>query len=82
MPEEKQQKVKSEIQALAKDVAYDDLEPLFGTAVKKSGTRIAVLIALKVLLKNGLEENEAINDFIEKAKEDKNEILVAEASEI
>ncbi|WP_340154370.1 glutamine--tRNA ligase/YqeY domain fusion protein [uncultured Winogradskyella sp.] len=82
LPEEKQQKVKSEIQALAKDVAYDDLEPLFGTAVKKSGTRIAVLIALKVLLKNGLEENEAINDFIEKAKEDKNEILVAEASEI
>jgi glutaminyl-tRNA synthetase len=61
-------------------VSYDDLEPLFGTAVKKAGTRIAVLIALKVLLKNGLEYNDAITDFITKAKEDKNELLVAEAS--
>jgi glutaminyl-tRNA synthetase len=82
LPEEKQQKVKSEIQELAKDVAYDDLEPLFGTAVKKAGTRIAVLIALKVLLKNGLEINDSINEFIEKAKEDKNETLVAEASDV
>ncbi|QXP80573.1 MULTISPECIES: glutamine--tRNA ligase/YqeY domain fusion protein [Winogradskyella] len=82
LPEEKQAKSKAEIQTLANDVAYDDLEPLFGTAVKKAGTRIATLIALKVLLKNGLERNEAINEFIEKAKEDKNELLVAEASEI
>ncbi|QNK76840.1 glutamine--tRNA ligase/YqeY domain fusion protein [Winogradskyella sp. PAMC22761] len=82
LPEEKQAKSKAEIQTLANDVAYDDLEPLFGTAVKKAGTRIATLIALKVLLKNGLERNETINEFIEKAKEDKNELLVAEASEI
>ena len=82
LSEEKQLKVKSEIQELAKDVSYDDLEPLFGTAVKKAGTRIAVLIALKELLKNGLERNDAINEFIEKAKADKNEVLVAEASEI
>ncbi|WP_458628232.1 glutamine--tRNA ligase/YqeY domain fusion protein [Winogradskyella sp. PC D3.3] len=82
LSEEKQLKVKSEIQELAKDVSYDDLEPLFGTAVKKAGTRIAVLIALKELLKNGLERNDAINEFIEKAKADKNEVLVAEASGI
>ena len=82
LPVEKQAKSKAEIQTLANDVAYDDLEPLFGTAVKKAGTRIATLIALKVLLKNGLERNETINEFIEKAKEDKNELLVAEASEI
>ena len=82
LPEEKQAKSKAEIQTLANDVAYDDLEPLFGTAVKKAGTRIAILIALKVLLKNGLERNETINEFIEKAKEDKNELLVAEASDI
>ncbi|MUU79092.1 glutamine--tRNA ligase/YqeY domain fusion protein [Winogradskyella endarachnes] len=81
-PEEKQLKAKAEIQELAKDVSYDDLEPLFGTAVKKAGTRIVVLIALKELLKNGLEKNEAISQFIEKAKEDKNDILVAEASDI
>ncbi|SDS41688.1 glutamine--tRNA ligase/YqeY domain fusion protein [Winogradskyella sediminis] len=80
--EEKQLKVKSEIQALAKEVSYDELEPLFGTAVKKAGTRVAVLIALKELLKNGLDRNEAINEFIDKAKDDKDEILVAEASDI
>lgn len=81
-PPEKQEKVKAELQALAKDVAYDELEPLFGTAVKKAGTRIAVMITLKELLKNGLERNDAINEFIEKALEDKNELLVAEASEV
>ncbi|MDN3491531.1 glutamine--tRNA ligase/YqeY domain fusion protein [Winogradskyella bathintestinalis] len=80
--EEKQLRTKAEIQELAKDVSYNDLEPLFGTAVKKVGTRVAVLIALKVLLANGLERNEVINDFIEKAKEDKHEVLVAEATEI
>ena len=82
LPEEKQLKSKAEIQELAKEVSYDDLEPLFGTAVKKAGTRIATLIALKELLKNGLERNDAINEFIEKAKEDKNEILVAEATDL
>jgi len=82
LPEEKRVKVKAEIQELAKDVAYDELEPLFGTAVKKAGTRIATLIALKVLLKNGLERNASIEEFIEKAKDDKNEILVAEASDL
>ncbi|MDG4715235.1 glutamine--tRNA ligase/YqeY domain fusion protein [Winogradskyella marincola] len=81
-PPEKQEKVKAELQALAKDVAYDELEPLFGTAVKKAGTRIAVMITLKELLKNGLERNDAINEFIEKALEDKNELLVAEANNI
>jgi len=82
LPEEKQAKAKAEIQALAKEVAYDELEPLFGTAVKKAGTRIAVMITLKELLKNGLERNEAVEDFIAKALEDKNELLVAEAASI
>ena len=39
---------------------YEDLEPFFGTAVKKAGTRIAVMITLSVLLKNGLEKNNAL----------------------
>ena len=82
LPEEKQQKVKAEIQELAKNVSYDDLQPLFGTAVKKAGTRIAVMISLKVLLNNGLDKNDDINDFISKALEDKNELLVAEAKAI
>ena len=81
LPEDKQQKAKVEIQDLAKEVTYEELEPLFGTAVKKAGTRIATMIALKVLLNNGLEKNAAITEFIEKALEDNNELLVAEAKE-
>lgn len=82
LPEEKQAKAKTDIQMLAKDITYDDLEPLFGTAVKKAGTRIAVMIALKELLKNGLKRNDAINEFITKAIEDKNDVLVEEANSI
>ena len=81
-PEEKQQKVKAEIQKLAKDVSYDELEPLFNTAIKKAGTRIAVMIVLKVLLDSGLQRNEAINEFVSKALEDKNELLVTEAQSL
>ena len=79
MNDEQQAKAKAEIQELAKNVTYDELEPLFGTAVKKAGTRIITMISLGVLLENGLEKNEAINDFITKALEDKNTSLVAEA---
>jgi glutaminyl-tRNA synthetase len=82
LPEEKQQIAKEKIQALAENVPYEDLEPLFATAAKKSGTRIAAMITLGVLLKNGQERNGNINEFIEKALEDKNELLVAEAKQL
>jgi glutaminyl-tRNA synthetase len=82
LPEAKQQKAKSEIQELAKRVSYDELQPLFNTAVKKTGTRIAIMITLDVMLKNGLNSNEDIKDFVSKALEDKNELLVAEAMNI
>jgi glutaminyl-tRNA synthetase len=82
LPEDKQVKVKAEIKELAKNVTYEDVEPLFNTAVKKSGTRIITMITLGVLLENGLEKNEAIEAFIEKALEDKNMLLVEEAQAI
>ena len=82
MPEDKQAKAKANIQELAKSVSYDELEPLFNTSVKKSGTRIITMITLGVLLKGGLEKNEAIDAFISKALDDKNELLVAEAKAI
>ncbi|MCK5402066.1 MAG: glutamine--tRNA ligase/YqeY domain fusion protein [Flavobacteriaceae bacterium] len=82
LPEAKQQKVKAEIQELAQKVMYEELQPLFGTAVKKAGTRIATMITLGVLLKNGQERNIEIDEFITKALEDKNELLVAEARAI
>lgn len=82
LPEEKQHKVKTEILELAKSVSYNDIEPLFNTSVKKVGTRIAVVLVLSVLLKNGQEKNTAINEFIAKAKDDSNAILVTEACAI
>ena len=82
LPEAKQIKVKAEIRELAKNVAYDELKPLFNTAVKKAGTRIAVMISLGVLLKNGLERNDEIDEFVAKALVDNNDLLVGEAQEI
>ena len=82
VPEAKQAKSKAEILKLAEEISYDDLQPLFNTAAKKVGTRIATMLALSVLLKNGQEQNEDINTFIAKALEDTNEILVAEAKAI
>ncbi|MFD1161344.1 glutamine--tRNA ligase/YqeY domain fusion protein [Hwangdonia seohaensis] len=82
LPEDAREKAKAEIIELAKHVAYDDLEPLFNTSVKKSGTRIITMITLGVLLKNGLKKNEAINAFISKALDDKNALLVAEAKQV
>ena len=82
LPEIKQQKIKDEIQELAKNVTYEELQPLFNTAVKKVGTRIAVVLTLGVLLENGQAKNDDINNFIAKALEDKNELLVTEAEAI
>ena len=82
LPEDKQADAKADIQELAKKVSYEEVEPLFNTSVKKSGTRIITMITLGVLLKNGLEKNDAINEFIAKALDDKNALLVAEATAI
>ena len=82
LPEAKQQKAKKEIQELAKNVQYEELSPLFETATKKTGTRIAVLITLKALLKSGLNRNQDIDRFIEKALSDSNELLVSEAKSV
>ena len=81
-PTEKQEEVKVQIQELAKNISYEELKPFFGTAVKKAGTRIVTMISLGVLLKSGLEKNEDINDFVSKALEDRNELLVSEANNI
>ena len=79
LPEPKQLNVRSEILELAKDVTYEELEPLFNTAVKKVGTRIAVVLCLTVLLKKGQQSNDAISSFIHTAKEDSNSTLALEA---
>ena len=82
LPESKQQKVKAEILLLAKDVSYEDLEPLFNTAAKKVGTRIAVALTLKVILENGGEKNDQTNAFLAAAKSDANPLLSEVANQI
>ncbi|WP_136482782.1 glutamine--tRNA ligase/YqeY domain fusion protein [Cognatitamlana onchidii] len=79
LPEAKQLKVRAEILDLAKNVSYEELEPLFNTAVKKVGTRIAVTLVIGVLLRDGRERTAEIDAFIEKALQDKNTVLVSEA---
>jgi len=81
-PLEKQEEVKAQIQELAKNITYEEIQPFFATAVKKSGTRIVTMISLGVLLKGGLSVNDDISAFINKALEDRNELLVAEAKNI
>ena len=82
LPEEKQQKAKAEILELANNVSYEELEPLFNTAAKKVGTRIAATLTLKVMLDNGLALNDDITSFINKGKEDSNQTLKLIANEI
>ncbi len=79
---DKLETARANIAKLAEEVTYEELEPLFGTAAKKVGTRIGVMIALGVLLKGGLERNEAIDAFIDAGLQDSNELLVAEAKAI
>lgn len=82
LPEAKQQKVKAEIHTLAREVSYEDLEPLFNTAAKKVGTRIAVALTLQVLLENDLQRNEQIVSFIGAAKTDAHPVLSEIAKQI
>jgi glutaminyl-tRNA synthetase len=70
------------IREFAKEVTYEDIEPLFNTASKKVGTRIAVLLTIGVILKNGQAKNQEISDFIESCRTDENEILRTEAEKI
>lgn len=82
LPSEKQEKIKAEIQELAKNVSYEELQPLFATTAKKAGTRIAAMITLGVLLENGQEKTQEAVDFITIASEDKNELLAEEAKRL
>jgi glutaminyl-tRNA synthetase len=79
LPPEKQEKIRAEIQELAKNVSYEDLQPLFATAAKKAGTRTVAMISLGVLLANGQQKTQEAQEFINRGVDDKNALLVAEA---
>ena len=82
LPIEKQEFAKTRIQELATNISYDELAPFFGTALKKAGTRIVTMISLGVLLKITPEITPEIKEFVTKALEDKDELLVLEAKKI
>ncbi len=76
LPDAKREALKSKILIAAEDVSYEDVEKHFGTAIKKVGTRIAIMLALDVLInKNNIEVNKAILDYITLGLDDKNELL-------
>lgn len=79
---EKLETAMNSIKEFAEEVTYEELEPLFETAVKKVGTRIGVMVALGVLLNKGQAKNQAIIDFVASGKTDENEILRAEADKL
>ena len=60
------QEAKARIQELAKSISYEELIPFFGTALKKVGTRIVTMIALRVLIKRNQEITPEIKDFVKK----------------
>lgn len=79
---EKLETALNSIREYAEDVTFEELEPLFGTAAKKTGTRIGVILTLNVMLKNGQVKNQAVIDFIQSCLTDENDILRSEAEKL
>ncbi|WP_109098868.1 glutamine--tRNA ligase/YqeY domain fusion protein [Aquimarina sp. AU58] len=83
VPDVKREGLKIKIIEAAKTVEIEELVPLYETAVKKAGTRIATMIALSEILKNkGIQPDQLAKDFVTKALEDKNELLQLEAQKV
>uniref|UniRef100_UPI004048A542 glutamine--tRNA ligase/YqeY domain fusion protein n=1 Tax=Algoriphagus sp. TaxID=1872435 RepID=UPI004048A542 len=79
---EKLEEALTNIRVQAENVTYEELEPLFGTAAKKVGTRIAVLVALTVLLAKGTSKTPAASEFIASCQSDESITLREEAAKI
>ncbi|AWH73752.1 glutamine--tRNA ligase [Dokdonia sp. Dokd-P16] len=83
LPEDKRLAAVADIQKLAASLTEDEVKGFFNTSAKKVGTRIAGIESLYAFAK---AQNKTINDiegaeaFVEKAKEDSNEILQEAAS--
>ena len=71
-----------DIRIQAENITYEELEPLFGTAAKKVGTRIAVLVALGALIAKGFPKNTAIQTYIDSCLADESALLQKEAGKI
>ena len=83
LPDDKFNVTVLKIEQLAKDTSFEDITPLFNTAKKKVGTRIATVIALKAALSSGVyKSNEIIKDYVASAIDDDNEKIASIAKEI
>ncbi len=71
-----------DIRVQAENVTYEELEPLFGTAAKKVGTRLAVLVALGALVEKGLPKNTTIQTYIDSCLADESTLLQKEAGKM
>ncbi|MDY8135318.1 glutamine--tRNA ligase/YqeY domain fusion protein [Aquimarina sp. 2201CG5-10] len=83
LPDEKRELLKSKIQEAAKKVEIEELVPLYQTAAKKVGTRIATIVALDIVLQTKeIRPDDIAIEFISKAANDDNDLLKKEAIEI
>ena len=82
LPEDKRLKAREDVLALAREVSYEDLLPLFQTAQKKTGTRIVTLLAASVWLKQGGKPTEELTTFLLSAREDEDVLLSEEAKKL
>ena len=82
MPENKRVEAVTHIKELAKNVEYDELKDLFNTSVKKTGTRLAVLETLKVLIASGRadENNPDVEEFVNTMRDADSDLLNASAT--
>lgn len=82
LPAEKQEVIKAQIAGFATQIPFDALDPLFQTAAKKTGTRLVTLLALVEHLNVGAKPTQNAIDFIQKAQQDRNEILAKTAQDV
>ncbi|MGK0251098.1 MAG: glutaminyl-tRNA synthetase, partial [Gammaproteobacteria bacterium] len=83
LPEEKRLATMDDIQKLAKNLTEEEVIGFFNTAAKKVGTRLAGVESLYAFAKANSKEISTIEGaegFVEKAKDDANELLQAAAS--
>ena len=83
LPEEKRLTTVVDIQKLAAQLTEEEVKGFFNTAAKKVGTRLAGMESLYAFAKaqnKTIKDIEGAEAFVEKAREDKNELLQEAAS--
>ena len=78
LPEEKRLATVADIQKLAVQLTEEEVKGFFNTAAKKVGTRLAGMESLYAFAKaqnKTIKDIEGAEAFVEKAREDKNELL-------